>query len=234
MTEQATDLKQELGGATLKASSLRDQALRVLRARIISGELRPGRLYSLGIVAKQLGVSVTPVREAVLDLAKEGLVELARNRGFQVRAMTEHDLDEIVEIRRMVEVAAVRSIAERKLLTEARELRALAAASEKCVASGDWVGFLDHDRDFHMGILAHLGNQRLLELVGTFRDQSRLYGLDRVAGTDILMQSTREHDSLLDAILEGRGNDAAHIMDTHLRHARGIWAGRAEDRASEQ
>ncbi|TDD27931.1 FCD domain-containing protein [Kribbella turkmenica] len=93
---------------------------------------------------------------------------------------------------------------------------------------------MDNDRDFDMGILAHLGNQRLLELVGTFRDQSRLYGLDRVAGTDVLMQSTREHDSLLDAILEGRGDEAAHIMDTHLRHARGIWAGRAEDRALEQ
>ncbi|PZF84762.1 GntR family transcriptional regulator [Jiangella anatolica] len=217
-----------MGGAKLTASSLRDQALRVIRARIISGELAPGRLYALGAVAEQLGVSVTPVREAVLDLAREGLVELARNRGFRVREMTERDLDEIVELRRMIEVAAVRTIAERGLLADADRLREIAAATEKCAADGDWVGFLDHDRDLHMGLLAHLGNERLLKIVGSLRDQGRLYGLDRVAGSASLMESTHEHDALIDAVAAGEADLAAAIMDRHLRHTRGIWAGHAE------
>jgi DNA-binding GntR family transcriptional regulator len=223
-----------LGGGKLKASSLRDQALRVIRAGIISGELRPDQLYALGAVAEQLGVSVTPVREAVLELAREGLVTLARNRGFRVRELTERDLDEIVELRRIIEVQAVRAIASRRLLTEDGALRELAKASEKCAAAGDWAGFLDNDRDFHLSLLSHLGNERLLASVGTLRDQSRLYGLDRLAGTESLMRSTHEHDALLDAVLAGQADEAAAIMDRHISHARGIWAGRAEHGAQDE
>jgi DNA-binding GntR family transcriptional regulator len=221
-----------LGGVKLDASSLRDQALRVIRARIISGAMQPGVLYALGTTASELGVSVTPVREAVLELARERLVELARNRGFRVREMTERELDEIVEFRRMVEPAAVRLVAERGLLASGSELHELAKASEKYAAAGDWVGFLDSDRDLHLGIISRLGNDRLTQVVGSLRDQSRLYGLDRVAGTESLMQSTHEHDSLLDAIVGGRGDEAADIMDRHLSHARGIWAGKAESGTS--
>jgi DNA-binding GntR family transcriptional regulator len=218
-------------GIKLHASSLRDQALRVIRARIISGAMRPGELYALGATATELGVSVTPVREAVLELARERLVELARNRGFRVREMTEHELNEIVEFRKIVEVGAVRLVAERKLSDQAGELQELARATEKYAAAGDWVGFLDSDRDFHLGIMGHLKNERLLQVVGSLRDQSRLYGLDYVAGTESLIQSTHEHAALLNAIIAGHADAAAAIMDRHLQHARGIWAGKAEPTA---
>jgi DNA-binding GntR family transcriptional regulator len=217
-----------------QASSLGDQALRVIRARIISGAMRPGEIYALGATAAELGVSVTPVREAILELARERLVEQARNRGFRVREMSERELDEIVEFRRIIEVTAVRLVAERKLLTSVSDLQELAKATEKFAAAGDWVGFLDSDRDFHLGIIAHLDNERLLQTTGSLRDQSRLYGLDRVAGTDSLMQSTHEHGTLLDAIVAGQAEDAARIMDRHLSHARGIWAGRAEPAAGRE
>jgi DNA-binding GntR family transcriptional regulator len=216
------------GGIKLQASSLRDQALRVIRARIISGAMRPGELYALGTTASELGVSVTPVREAILELAREHLVELARNRGFRVREMTEHELNEIVEFRKIIEVGAVRLVSERGLLDQANELQELARATEKYAAAGDWVGFLDSDRDFHMGIMAHLGNERLNQVVGSLRDQSRLYGLDVAAGTESLLQSTHEHADLLSAIIAGSADEAAAIMDRHLQHARGIWAGKAE------
>jgi DNA-binding GntR family transcriptional regulator len=216
------------GAIKLQASSLRDQALRVIRARIISGAMRPGELYALGATASELGVSVTPVREAVLELAREHLVELARNRGFRVREMSEHELNEIVEFRKIIEVGAVRLVSERKLLDQANELQELARATEKYAAAGDWVGFLDSDRDFHMGIMSHLGNERLNQVVGSLRDQSRLYGLDVAAGTESLIQSTHEHADLLNAILAGHADEAAAIMDRHLQHARGIWAGKAE------
>ena len=114
VTGQESTAEMSADGIKLQASSLRDQALRVIRARIISGAMRPGELYALGATASDLGVSVTPVREAVLELARERLVELARNRGFRVREMTEHELNEIVEFRKIIEVGAVRLVAERK------------------------------------------------------------------------------------------------------------------------
>ncbi len=203
----------------LEVSSLRVQALRLIRARIVAGTLRPGRFYALGAVASELGVSVTPVREAVLDLANEGLVELARNRGFRVREMTERDLAEIVELRRMIEVSAIRTIAERNLVTNAAELGRFATKAEECAAARDWIGFLDNDRDFHLGILAHLGNERLQRIAGSLRDQSRLYGLDHIAETQSLTRSTQEHYLLLKAVTDGAAGEAAAIMDRHLRHA---------------
>ncbi len=228
MTGQDSIAEISPGAIKLQASSLRDQALRVIRARIISGAMRPGELYALGATASELGVSVTPVREAVLELAREHLVELARNRGFRVREMSEHELNEIVEFRKIIEVGAVRLVSERKLLDQAGELQELARATEKYAAAGDWVGFLDSDRDFHMGIMSHLGNERLNQVVGSLRDQSRLYGLDVAAGTESLLQSTHEHADLLSAIVAGNADEAAAIMDQHLQHARGIWAGKAE------
>jgi DNA-binding GntR family transcriptional regulator len=216
------------GGIKLQADSLRDQALRVIRARIISGQMRPGELYALGATASELGVSVTPVREAVLELAREHLVDLARNRGFRVREMTEHELNEIVEFRKIVEVGAVRLVSERQLIDAGGELQKLAQATEKYAAAGDWVGFLDSDRDFHMGIMARLGNERLSQVAGSLRDQSRLYGLDVAAGTESLLRSTHEHAALLDAIIAGQPDEAAAIMDQQLQHARGLWAGKIE------
>lgn len=232
MTSPESIAEASRGGIKLQASSLRDQALRVIRARIISGAMRPGELYALGATANELGVSVTPVREAVLELAREHLVELARNRGFRVREMTEHELNEIVELRKIVEVGAVRLVSERKLLLDqAGELQELAGATEKYAAAGDWVRFLDSDRDFHMGIMACLGNERLSQVVGSLRDQSRLYGLDVAAGSESLVQSTHEHATMLLAIIAGKADEAADIMDRHLQHARGIWAGKAEPEA---
>ena len=233
MTSPESTAEMSRSGIKLQASSLRDQALRVIRARIISGAMRPGELYALGATASELGVSVTPVREAVLELAREHLVELARNRGFRVREMTEHELNEIVELRKIIEIGAVRLVSERKLLNQASELQELAGATEKYAAAGDWVGFLDSDRDFHMGIMAHLGNERLSQVVGSLRDQSRLYGLDVAAGTESLLQSTHEHAALLHAIIAGKADEAADIMDRHLQHARGIWAGKAEPEADQ-
>lgn len=219
---------QQAGDRRITATSLRDQAMRMIRARIIAGEIEPDRLYAIGQIAEEMGVSITPVREALLDLAKDGMIEMARNRGFRVRTMTEHDLDEIVELRRMIEVPAVRRIAERNLLSDPAPLYELCAATEKCAAAGDWVGFLDNDRAFHLGLLSHLGNERLLGFVGSLRDQSRLYGLDRIAGSDKLLASTREHTELLDAVAVGNAEEAAQIMSRHLSHSRGIWAGRDE------
>jgi DNA-binding FadR family transcriptional regulator len=79
----------------LRPVSLREQAREALRARIVLGQIEPGEVRSVISLAEELGVSVTPVREAVMDLAHHGMVEVIRNRGFRVPQLSEHDLDEI-------------------------------------------------------------------------------------------------------------------------------------------
>lgn len=87
--------------------NLRDQVANALRAALVAGELRPGVVYSAPTLAVDLGVSATPVREAMLDLAREGLVEAVRNKGFRITEVTERELDEYTEIRELIEVPTI-------------------------------------------------------------------------------------------------------------------------------
>ncbi len=212
----------------LNAMNLRQQATREIRARIVAGRLQTDLLYSTSSVASSLGISATPIREALLDLAKEGLVEVVRNRGFRVVRATEKDLDEITELRRMVEVGAIRKIASAGAVSNAAELWSLCKDTGDRAAAADWIGFVESDRAFHLRLLSNAGNGRLVELVGRLRDQSRLYGLDRAAGSPKFLSSTREHDLLLDAIQRNDPAEAVRIMEQHLAHTRGVWAGRDE------
>src|SRR6185369_10747857 len=88
----------------VSAPSLREQARKVIRGLIITGQMQPDQLYSVPRLATELGVSATPVREALLDLAREGLLEPVRNRGFRVVALTSTELKDIYAIRTMLEV----------------------------------------------------------------------------------------------------------------------------------
>lgn len=218
----------EDGGGEVRTQSYREQAIRIIRAQIVSGRLEPGSMHSIGAIAERLNVSITPVREALHDLAKEGLIEIKRNRGFVVRKPTNKELDDIVHVRAMLEVASVREITERALITNFSALQELSRKTESLAAAGEWEEFLATDREFHLSILSALGNDKLLELIGTLRDQSRLLGLAQLAGTDILERSTKEHELLLAAMQAGESEKAAEIMSVHLGHVRGIWAGQNE------
>ena len=208
--------------------SLRDQVRRLLRASIVSGDFEPGRIYSIPQLANQFAVSVTPIREAILDLAGEGLVVIARNRGFSVSVVAGHDLDELVQLRLMLEVPAVQLLAALEPPPDLSPLRHLTAIIRHRAEQNDVVGFLQLDRDFHLGLLEHIGNRRLVETVGRLRDQTRLYGLRSATMSGRMMPSLLEHDALLDAVEAGDASEAAAIMTRHLQHARGIWAGEPE------
>ncbi len=89
---------------------LRDQVAHALRAALISGELQPGLVYSAPALAADFGISATPVREAMLDLAREGLVEPVRNKGFRVTEVSGRDLDQYTELRALIEVPTVGAV----------------------------------------------------------------------------------------------------------------------------
>lgn len=214
-------------------TSLRELAAETIRAEILSGELGAGEIHSAAVIAEKLGVSPTPVREAMLDLANAGLVEPVRNRGFRVLDIDDHDLDEITELRMLIEVPVARVAASR--LTE--EILALLEGDvieiEAAAESGDTRSFLQADRRFHLRILETSGNGRIVRLITQLRDQTRLIGLRPLAKDGGLMASAHEHRLILDALRAGDGGAAQRLMHQHLKHTRGIWAGRAEIPASE-
>ncbi|ARF53842.1 GntR family transcriptional regulator [Streptomyces gilvosporeus] len=209
---------------------LRDQVAHHLRAGLISGELRPGEVYSAPALAEDFGISATPVREAMLDLAREGLVEPVRNKGFRVTEVNERDLDQYTEIRTLIEVPMVGRITRTASRADLEELRPVAEEIVRAARDHDLIGYLEADRRFHLSLLALGGNDRLVETVGDLRKRSRLYGLTGLDERDQLIPSAEEHLELLDLMVAGDAEAAERCMARHLGHVRSLWAEDAEGR----
>ncbi len=208
--------------------SLREQVAQALRAALVAGEMRPGVVYSAPVLAAQFGVSATPVREAMLDLAKERLVEAVRNKGFRVTEMSDRDLDEITEIRQLIEVPTVARLARTSSPPDFERLRPLAEEIVSAAERSDLLAYVTADLRFHVELLSLSGNSHLVEVVRDLRSRARLYGLRGLAERGILPNSAREHVDILDALVRGDSTAAESIMNHHIQHVRGIWANRPE------
>lgn len=209
----------ELGGR----DSLRGRVAEALRNALISGKLRPGVVYSAPALADEFGVSATPVREAMIDLVRDGLFEAVRNRGFRVVPLSARDLAELTEIRELVEVPAVAKLAGAVPAEALRRLRDLAAETAAEARTGDLGRFLDADRRFHTELLGLTGNRTLARTVLELRSRSRMYGLVKPAAQDDLAASAAEHADLVEALADGDAAKANEIMLRHLDHVRNAW-----------
>ncbi|WP_078955437.1 GntR family transcriptional regulator [Streptomyces griseus] len=164
------DLKQH---SLIKAQErLRDQVGHALRAALTAGELKPGTVYSAPGLAAELGVSATPVREAMLDLAREGLVEPVRNKGFRITEVSERELDQCTELRALIEVPTVGRVTETATTEELEALRPLAEEIVSNAREHNLIGYLEADRQFHLTLLGLSGNDRLVQTVGDLRKPS--------------------------------------------------------------
>lgn len=209
-------------------SSVRDQVIHALRAALVAGQMQPGQIYSAPALAAGFGVSPTPVREAMLALAKEGLVRTVPNKGFQVRELSDRELDEITEIRLLLEVpTTVRAVGR----TSPEDLSRLRSLSQRLVVAAeqtDLIAYVETDRQFHLGLLALAGNEQLVALVGELRSRSRLFALSDLARRGELAASAHEHAQMLDLIEAGDATGLDALMRRHIGHVRGSWAGRRE------
>ncbi|WP_211659136.1 GntR family transcriptional regulator [Phytoactinopolyspora halophila] len=210
-------------------TSLRSEVERKLSAAIVSGELEPGTLVTVPTLAAQFEVSATPVREAMLDLEKRGFVEPVRNKGFRVTHVGENDLREIVQVRRWLEVPAMRITAANFPAARLDEYRQMADRIVTAAAAADFPEYLAVDTAFHLSLLELTGNQRLVDMVAELRRQTRLVGLASLKDTVELERSAHEHHTLLDLLSSGQGEQAESLMHQHIGHVLGWWAGRPED-----
>lgn len=210
-----------LGGTR---SSYRERVADALRAALIAGELRAGEVYSAPTLAVRFGVSATPVREAMLDLAKEGLVDTVPNKGFRVTAVSEKQLDDYKHIRALIEIPTTAELATSADPAALEALRPVAQEIVTAAADGDLIAYVEADIRFHLGLLALCGNDHLVEVVGDLRKRSRLYGLQALVDAGRLEASAEEHLEILDALLARDEEAVRAVMTRHLGHVRGLWA----------
>lgn len=204
----------------LQRGTLKDGAVEAVRSALLAGDMVPGRIYSANSLAARLGVSNSPVREAMMELAGKGLLEVVRNRGFRVVEMTDADRREVYDLRLMVEVPAVAEVARRGLAADDEpELRRLLKQVLATADSGDLREYLDADQALHMRVVALLGNRRLCGIVENLRDQSRVRGSYRLAERGMLAQSAQEHVPIVEALVAGDADAANSLMIEHLAYA---------------
>jgi DNA-binding GntR family transcriptional regulator len=153
-------------------------------------------------------------------------VDTLRNKGFRVTELSGKDLDELSELRALIEVPTVRRIAEAGVAPDVlAELRPLAAEIEAAAGRGDLIAHVTADMEFHLRLLALAGNQHLVETVRSLRARSRIYGLRSLADRGALVPSAHEHAELLDLLAAGDADGAERLMRHHIAHVRTIWAG---------
>ena len=197
-------------------TTLAGQALARLRAAIVDGRLRAGERYSVATLAARLGVSRTPVREALLVLERQGLVRFERNKGVRILAPSAADLEEVFVLRLLLEVPAARRAATRldagALAALDRELAAMATAAR----TGEEGPFMAHDQRFHEIVLDAAGNGRLAAQVDQLRDHVRLRGASTVGRSRDLDAIHAEHVAIRDALRARDPAAAGAAMRAHL------------------
>jgi DNA-binding GntR family transcriptional regulator len=222
-----------LAPTSLQRTSLRDQALTAIRQALITGRIVPGTVYSAASLAAELGVSNSPVREAMLALVDDGLMEAVPNRGYRPVTLTDADLAEIAQIRLLLEVPAAGLAAQIGLGDRIGELSDLVSAIEHSAAAGDLCANLEADRRFHLLLVEACGNGRLTGMVARLRDQTRLYNLPALAASGALVLSAAEHRPMLDAIAGGDRARAEDLMRAHLAHITADWSASTPEADSE-
>lgn len=208
--------------------SLRERVSRALIAAVVTGELAPGQLVSVPTLAARFDVSATPVREAILDLEKRGFVESVRNKGFRVTEIDATTLRNVADLRLLIEPPCMLRLAGQFPTAAVPELRRLADRIIEHARTGDLVAYLQADQDFHLRLTGMLGNPLIVETVSDLRGRARLLGLSAMVAGGTLADSAQEHHELLDALAAGQGELARSIMERHIGHSLGVWAGQVE------
>lgn len=195
--------------------SLRDRVLERVRADIVSGRSGPGAMYSVPSLAAELGVSTTPVREALLELSNRGMIIAMRNRGFKVKGSSLDDLEHLFEIRELLERFAAVKVAEAGF-KEKGELEKLADVVGETVRDRDVRAYLEADRAFHEAFVARAGNPRLTKTIMDLRDDMRLFGINSAEGEERQRASTSEHYALIDLAAKRDTGAIATLITHHI------------------
>jgi DNA-binding GntR family transcriptional regulator len=207
--------------------SLRAQVADSVRAALVAGTMPPGEVYSAPQLAERFRVSVTPVREALLELVHDGLLVAVRNRGFRVAEQSAAELDATSEVRLLLEPAGAERAARqpgRRRAEAEQPLREAARQVVEAAAAGDVVAHVRADRSFHAALLDLAGNPVLTETVLRLRDRSRIYGSAGGVPKTTLEQAAAEHYVIIGLVAAGDAEAARAAMADHVRHVRREWS----------
>ncbi len=187
---------------------------------IVSEHLEPGELYSIKELAEQFGVSRTPVREAMLQLARRGLVEIVRNQGVRILERSLVDLESIFELRLWVEVPAIRKTAVRISDDDYDRLMETFGRMRDFASQGDGSAMEREDRHLHFTMLEVSGNLRAARMIDDLRDFVLSRGQTTSGRSRSLLAIVDEHVPILDGLKNRNPDAAAAGLQSHIEQTR--------------
>lgn len=197
---------------------LRDVVFQTLRQSILRGELKPGERLMEIRLANQLGVSRTPIREAIRMLELEGLVIMVPRKGAQVAQITKKDLNDVLEVRLGLEDLATKFACERITQEDLTALYHASRAFEKLLGTDDVQALAKADVDFHDIIYKATDNARLVQLLNNLREQMYRYRIEYLKDVRARKSLVQEHDALWEALRERDQEKARKIICAHVEH----------------
>lgn len=211
--------------AVLNHSTLKQRVYEALREMILSGELPYGAQIDEQAIARRLGVSRTPLREAIATLLKENLVEHRPWKGNVVRRPTASEVDGLYEVRKTLEALAARLAAARMTEDELAAIREALDAAGAALEAGDLPGYRRADQRFHEALALASGNRTLVGVLDQLRAQSRvvltMIGRDpNVRDPAVAQRAARERPLIMAALERQDGEEAARLVEEHLERNR--------------
>ena len=195
---------------------LRDVVFNTLRKAILRGELKPGERLMEIQLANKLGVSRTPIREAIRKLELEGLVLMIPRKGAEVAQITEKNMQDVLEVRKALEELSVQLACERITPEQVEEMKMAAEDFRKVLKSGDVTQIAEADVKFHDIIFAATNNQRLITLLNNLREQMYRFRVEYLKQKECYPQLLEEHDKLIALISGGEVEEACELMGCHI------------------
>lgn len=203
--------------------SLTDQAYEIIKGAIVSLKLKPGERLKESMLAEELGISTTPIKGALAQLKQEGFVENTRFRGASVAEINDRDVEEIFELRELLEGAAVKRAAIIFSSEDLQKGEALLEKMREAYKAGDTESYATPSRDFHYLFTRAFGNQRMINTLKTFSDQ-----LERIRRTIIVAPGNiplfiKDYEKILGALKKREPEEAERALLAHIRRAKEIF-----------
>ena len=197
--------------------SLREMAFDAIKEGIMSNTLKAGHTYSENALAKQLGMSKTPVHEALLDLALRGFVTLVPRKGVVIRSLSIDEIKDLYEFRLVLEVAVMRKVAHHITTAQVERLWKIHHACVAATEADDHVGYIKNDRVYHSFMASLAGNSYMVEALENVRDLIDWMGVRAMTRPGRLPEVDIEHALVIEKLAENNAEEAARAMEAHVR-----------------
>ena len=207
-------------GLINKPESLAKIAYTRIKRSILDGEIKPGEITNEMSLAKMLGISRTPIREALLELSNQGLVTFLPRRGIQIRHFTLQDVNDVFELRRAIELAAVEKVSQHAESLDLSLLEEALKRQQRALDKNDSSAFMDGDRQFHSTLTSLTGNKLVMSLQDNLRDMVEIMGTEALTRIGRMREVMDEHSYIYRFVCQGRTDLARKAMEDHLERSK--------------